>query len=68
MISLSGARLVNIPPAAPLGAFPYGSCPEHEFSLSERETLMLYTDGLVDVEASPSAMGSTSSSLRSGAR
>ena len=35
-------------PAPPLGAFPYGSCPEHELSLHHGDMLVLYTDGLVE--------------------
>jgi anti-sigma regulatory factor (Ser/Thr protein kinase)/putative methionine-R-sulfoxide reductase with GAF domain len=41
-------RLLEVTPAAPLGAFPYGSCPEHTMSLAPGETLLLYTDGLVE--------------------
>jgi len=41
-------RVLEFSPSAPLGAFPYGSCPEHEFTLSGGETLVLYTDGLVE--------------------
>ena len=42
------ARVFEVAPAAPLGAFPYGSCEEHELSLATGETLMFYTDGLVE--------------------
>ncbi|HEY3726163.1 MAG TPA: SpoIIE family protein phosphatase [Solirubrobacteraceae bacterium] len=42
------ARVLEVPPAAPLGAFPYGGSHEHEASLSPGETLVLYTDGLVE--------------------
>jgi anti-sigma regulatory factor (Ser/Thr protein kinase)/GAF domain-containing protein len=42
------ARLIELVPAAPLGAFPYGSCQEHELALAPGETLMFYTDGLVE--------------------
>lgn len=53
VIASDSARLVDIPPAAPLGAFPYGNCPEHEFPLASGETLMLYTDGLVERRGVP---------------
>jgi len=42
------ARLVDIAPAAPLGAFMYGSIRNHEMTLREGETLVFYTDGLVE--------------------
>jgi anti-sigma regulatory factor (Ser/Thr protein kinase)/putative methionine-R-sulfoxide reductase with GAF domain len=42
------ARVVGVQPAAPLGSFPYGSCQEHELWLGTGETLVLYTDGLVE--------------------
>jgi anti-sigma regulatory factor (Ser/Thr protein kinase) len=48
VISPDGGRLIEFPPAAPLGAFPYGSCPDHELTLASGEILMLYTDGLVE--------------------
>jgi anti-sigma regulatory factor (Ser/Thr protein kinase) len=36
--------------APPVGAFPYqgAACPEHELRLAPGETLVLYTDGLVE--------------------
>jgi anti-sigma regulatory factor (Ser/Thr protein kinase) len=46
-------RQLEVPPAAPLGAFPYTSYPQHEFSLASGETLMLYTDGLVERRGVP---------------
>ena len=42
------ARLVELTPAPPLGAFPYGRSQEHEMSLAAGETLVFYTDGLVE--------------------
>ena len=42
------ARVLDLTPGAPLGGFPYGSCPEQEFSLKVGETVVLYTDGLVE--------------------
>jgi anti-sigma regulatory factor (Ser/Thr protein kinase) len=34
--------------APPLGAFGFKRCPEHELQLAPCETLLLYTDGLVE--------------------
>ena len=42
------ARVLDVGPAPPLGTFPYGRCQEHEASLAAGETLMFYTDGLVE--------------------
>ncbi len=53
VIAPEGPRLLDFPPAAPLGAFPYTSYPEHEFSLASGETLVLYTDGLVERRGVP---------------
>jgi anti-sigma regulatory factor (Ser/Thr protein kinase)/putative methionine-R-sulfoxide reductase with GAF domain len=47
------ARLVEIAPAAPLGAFMYGSIRNHEMILKEGETLVFYTDGLVERRGVP---------------
>jgi anti-sigma regulatory factor (Ser/Thr protein kinase)/putative methionine-R-sulfoxide reductase with GAF domain len=41
-------RVVEVPPAVPLGAFPYRTYREHEFTLAGGETIVLYTDGLVE--------------------
>ena len=41
-------RIVEVTPAPPLGAFPYSHCVEQEFTLAPGETLVLYTDGLVE--------------------
>jgi anti-sigma regulatory factor (Ser/Thr protein kinase)/putative methionine-R-sulfoxide reductase with GAF domain len=53
VISPEGVRLMDFQPAAPLGAFPYTSVPEYEFALASGETLMLYTDGLVERRGIP---------------
>ena len=53
VISPSGARVIDLTPAPPLGAFPYGRCPEHEFSLDREDVLFLYTDGLVERRGIP---------------
>jgi anti-sigma regulatory factor (Ser/Thr protein kinase) len=47
------SRLLEIPPAAPLGAFAYGRCQEHETALAGGETLVFYTDGLVELPGVP---------------
>jgi anti-sigma regulatory factor (Ser/Thr protein kinase)/putative methionine-R-sulfoxide reductase with GAF domain len=57
VVSESDARLLEVTPAPPLGAFPYGRCPEHEFSLEEGEMLFMYTDGLVERRGIPLSDG-----------
>ncbi len=47
------ARVIETEPAAPLGAFPYGSSTEHELSLAGGEMLVLYTDGLIERAGAP---------------
>src|SRR2546421_7750840 len=42
IVSDGSARVVDIEPAAPLGTFPYGSCTEHELSLTCGEMLVFY--------------------------
>jgi anti-sigma regulatory factor (Ser/Thr protein kinase)/putative methionine-R-sulfoxide reductase with GAF domain len=42
------AYVEEVTPAPPLGAFPYGSCPEHELTLANGQILVFYTDGLVE--------------------
>jgi anti-sigma regulatory factor (Ser/Thr protein kinase)/putative methionine-R-sulfoxide reductase with GAF domain len=44
----SEPRIVELTPAAPLGAFPYSHCREHEVTLAPGEMLVFYTDGLVE--------------------
>jgi anti-sigma regulatory factor (Ser/Thr protein kinase)/putative methionine-R-sulfoxide reductase with GAF domain len=53
VISDRGARVLDLTPGAPLGGFPYGSCPEEEFSLEVGEMVVLYTDGLVERRGIP---------------
>jgi anti-sigma regulatory factor (Ser/Thr protein kinase) len=48
-----GPRLVEVTPAAPLGALPYGNYPEHEVSVEPGATVVLYTDGLVERPGEP---------------
>jgi anti-sigma regulatory factor (Ser/Thr protein kinase) len=53
IISEREARVLDVAPGAPLGGFPYGTCPEQEFSLQTGETVVLYTDGLVERRGVP---------------
>ena len=46
-------RILKVKASPPLGAFPYLSWPEQEESLAEGETLLLYTDGLVERAGTP---------------
>ena len=57
VVSGSDARVLDVTPAPPLGAFPYGRCPEHELSLESGEILVLYTDGLVERRGIPLSTG-----------
>jgi anti-sigma regulatory factor (Ser/Thr protein kinase)/putative methionine-R-sulfoxide reductase with GAF domain len=51
------AVVLDVQPGAPLGAFPYGSCPEHELTLASGEMILMYTDGLVERRGSALAQG-----------
>ena len=42
------AQLLEVSIAPPLGAFAYSSCPEHELPLKASETMLFYTDGLIE--------------------
>jgi anti-sigma regulatory factor (Ser/Thr protein kinase)/putative methionine-R-sulfoxide reductase with GAF domain len=57
VISGAEAHALEVTPAPPLGAFPYGRCPEHELDLASGEMLFLYTDGLVERRAIPLNQG-----------
>lgn len=57
VISGHDARMLDLTPGAPLGGFPYGSCPEHELSLGTGEMIVLYTDGLVERRGIPLSDG-----------
>jgi anti-sigma regulatory factor (Ser/Thr protein kinase)/putative methionine-R-sulfoxide reductase with GAF domain len=48
IVGQDSTRILEIEPNAPLGAFPYGRCHEHELTLGSGETLVLYTDGLIE--------------------
>jgi anti-sigma regulatory factor (Ser/Thr protein kinase) len=53
VIGATGGRVVDITPSAPLGAFAYGRVQEQELILSPGETLVFYTDGLVERPGTP---------------
>jgi anti-sigma regulatory factor (Ser/Thr protein kinase)/putative methionine-R-sulfoxide reductase with GAF domain len=53
VIGHDGGHVVEIAPSAPLGAFSYGRVQEHVLSLAPGETLVLYTDGLVERPGTP---------------
>jgi serine phosphatase RsbU (regulator of sigma subunit)/anti-sigma regulatory factor (Ser/Thr protein kinase) len=58
LVSGSGeARLLESAPAPPLGTLPYGTYRETSASVSPGETLMLYTDGLVERRREPLTAG-----------
>jgi serine phosphatase RsbU (regulator of sigma subunit)/anti-sigma regulatory factor (Ser/Thr protein kinase) len=47
-VGAESVSLIELPPAPPLGAIPYGSCAELQTTLLAGEMLVLYTDGLVE--------------------
>jgi anti-sigma regulatory factor (Ser/Thr protein kinase)/putative methionine-R-sulfoxide reductase with GAF domain len=53
VIGPDGGRVVDVTPSAPLGAFSYGRVQEHELVLAPGETLVFYTDGLVERPGTP---------------
>ena len=53
IVSGERTRLLEVPPCAPLGAYPYGNCHEHELRLEADELLVMYTDGLVERRGQP---------------
>lgn len=57
VVTPSGTRVIEVTPAPPLGAFPYGRCIEHEFALESDDILFLYTDGLVERRGIPLSDG-----------
>ncbi len=48
VVSDAGARVLDIAPAPPLGAFPYGAMARPSYHCRAGETIVLYTDGLVE--------------------
>lgn len=53
VVGANGGRIVDITPSAPLGAFSYGRVQEQELVLGPGETLVFYTDGLVERPGTP---------------
>jgi len=53
VVGRDGGRVVDITPAAPLGAFSYGRVPEQSLLLAPGETLVFYTDGLIERPGTP---------------
>ncbi|HEY2318935.1 MAG TPA: SpoIIE family protein phosphatase [Solirubrobacteraceae bacterium] len=53
VVGRDGGRVVEIAPSAPLGAFSYGRVQEHELVVEPGETLVLYTDGLIERPGTP---------------
>jgi GAF domain-containing protein/anti-sigma regulatory factor (Ser/Thr protein kinase) len=53
IVSHAGGRVVEITPSAPLGAFAYGRVQEQALLLGPGETLVLYTDGLIERPGTP---------------
>jgi anti-sigma regulatory factor (Ser/Thr protein kinase)/putative methionine-R-sulfoxide reductase with GAF domain len=53
VVRSDGVTVVDVIPAPPLGAIPYGSCTEVEVTVGPGEMVMLYTDGLVERRAVP---------------
>jgi anti-sigma regulatory factor (Ser/Thr protein kinase) len=48
LIGAEDARVVEVNPAAPLGVAAFGHVPQSELTLAPGETLVLYTDGLIE--------------------
>jgi anti-sigma regulatory factor (Ser/Thr protein kinase)/putative methionine-R-sulfoxide reductase with GAF domain len=58
LVPASGeARLLEAAPAPPLGTLPYGSYLETHATVAPGETLMLYTDGLIERRREPLTAG-----------
>jgi anti-sigma regulatory factor (Ser/Thr protein kinase)/putative methionine-R-sulfoxide reductase with GAF domain len=58
VVSADGhAGLLEGTPAPPLGTLPFGSYAELEATIGPGETLMLYTDGLIERRREPLTMG-----------
>jgi anti-sigma regulatory factor (Ser/Thr protein kinase)/putative methionine-R-sulfoxide reductase with GAF domain len=49
----SNPRILQVPSAPPLGAFPYATWPEQEASIEPGEIILFYTDGLVERPGTP---------------
>ncbi len=53
IVGPDGGRIVEVAPAPPLGAFPYATWTEQETVLVPGETILFYTDGLVERPGTP---------------
>jgi anti-sigma regulatory factor (Ser/Thr protein kinase)/putative methionine-R-sulfoxide reductase with GAF domain len=53
VVGAGTARIIEVPPSPPLGAFPYATWPEQETVLAPGETILFYTDGLVERPGTP---------------
>jgi anti-sigma regulatory factor (Ser/Thr protein kinase)/putative methionine-R-sulfoxide reductase with GAF domain len=53
VVTRNGGYVVDIAPSAPLGAFSYTRVQEQELLLGPGETLVLYTDGLIERRGTP---------------
>jgi anti-sigma regulatory factor (Ser/Thr protein kinase) len=53
IVSRGAARVLDMTPSAPLGAFSYGRVQEQDLILAPGETLVLYTDGLIERPGTP---------------
>jgi anti-sigma regulatory factor (Ser/Thr protein kinase)/putative methionine-R-sulfoxide reductase with GAF domain len=53
VVGRDGGHIVDITPSAPLGAFSYGRVREQELLLAPGETLVFYTDGLIERPGTP---------------
>jgi anti-sigma regulatory factor (Ser/Thr protein kinase)/putative methionine-R-sulfoxide reductase with GAF domain len=57
LVGPGGAQLLQLPPVPPLGAVPFATYVEVERHLAVGETLLLYTDGLVEKRGEPLDVG-----------
>jgi GAF domain-containing protein/anti-sigma regulatory factor (Ser/Thr protein kinase) len=58
IVSASGeARLMDVAASPPLGTLPYPSHHEHEMQLGPGDTILMYTDGLIERRGEPLTTG-----------
>ena len=53
VVGRGAGRIIEVAPAPPLGAFPYAKWTEQELVLAPGETMLFYTDGLVERPGTP---------------